>query len=220
MSTITDLLRDTVKVINELTENSEEAIQRNLGMVIALNHNAKALTLERYMAFMNEHIFTKLSKESPLEDLRQLVPLIEKLAVLVSDDGLSLEQALVTAQNIQAVVAVALKKPTSFACVLSTGKQILPAVRRLFATLKCNGVSSVPVVAAVDAAVEVAHVAVAAVEAAPAVDAPPAVEEPQPKEQPQPESESALAPPSHELHAVEPTQPASDNTDQKEEPAN
>lgn len=213
MASITDLLRDTIRVINELTENSEEAIQRNLSMVVALNDSASASTLERYMTFMNEKIFTKLSKETPLEDLRQLVPLIEKLVVLVSDDGLSLEQALVAAQQVQTVVEVVqaeVKKPVSFACALGLGKQILPALKRLGGLLKsCHGPSSVAVAAPVDAAADAGHVPVAADAGAP-----------QPTEQPQPAPLEAQAVPSTEGREAEPTPAASDNTDQKEDGGN
>lgn len=179
MATISDLLRDTINVINEITVNSEEAIQHSLGIVITSNKNTKASTIERYMTFMNENIFTKLSKENPLDDLRRLVPLIEKLVVLVSDDGFSLEQALAAAQEVQAVVSVAqeeLKKPTSFACVLGFGKRILPGLKRLGGLLKsCHGPSSVAVAAvaapvaadAVAVTIPVAADAVAVVVAAP-----------------------------------------------------
>jgi hypothetical protein len=242
MATISDLLRDTINVINEITVNSEEVIERNLGLVIARNKNAKASTIERYMTFMNDHIFTKLSKENPLEDLRQLVPLIEKLVVLVSDDGFSLEQALVAAQEVQAVVSVAreeLKKPTSFACVLAAGKRILPGLKRLGGLLKsCHGPSSVAVAAVVTAADTVVAAADAVVVAVPAaadavvvavpaaadavvVAVPAAPEEvPQPTEQPQQVPSEAPAVPSHEGHEAEPTPAASDNTDQKEDTAN
>lgn len=215
MASITDLLRDTVKIINEISENNEEVIQRSLGLVIANNSNANASTLERYMTFMNEQIFTKLSSEHPLEDLRRLVPLIEKLVVLVSDDGLSLEQALTVAQEAQAIVAVVhaeMKRPFSFACLWAAGKRILPAARRAFAA--CRGPAAVGVAEPVvpDAVAEVLVVADVLVSAPSAVQLP--------TEQPPPATESAPVPESAELREVEPSPSASDNTDQKEEPAN
>ncbi len=196
MASITDLLRDTVNVIHELTESSEEDIKNKLLSVISLNNNAKATTIERYMTFMNEQVFPKLTPEHPLEDLRQLVPLIEKLVVLISDDGLSLEEALTVAQSAQQIVAVvaeAKKRPVSFACLLVVGKRILPALQRLFAV--CRGASSVAVVA------------------------PPAKEQ-QPIEQSPPADDPAPAPSQSELREVEPSPSASDNADQKEESSN
>ena len=210
MATITDLLRDTIRVINEITVNSEKEITDRLASVITLNGNVKASTIERYMTFMNEHIFTKLSKENPLEDLRRLVPLIEKLVVLVSDDGLSLEQALTAAQEVHSVIATVqaeAKKPVSFACAVGLGKQIVPALKRLGALLKsCHGPSSVAVVSAVDSE-------------APAV-AVPAVEAQLTTEQPQPAPLEAPAPPSHEGREAEPSPAASYNTNQKEDTSN
>jgi hypothetical protein len=155
---------------------------------------------------MNEQIFPKLSKENPLEDLRQLVPLIEKLVVLVSDDGLSLEQALAAAQQVHTVaeaVQAEMKKPASFACVVGLGKQILPALKRLVGLLKsCHGPSSVAVAAPV------------------AADVAPVAEAPQPTEQPQPAPSEVPAPPALESREAEPSPAASDNTDQKEAAAN
>lgn len=204
MATITDLLRDTIRVINEITVNSEKEITDRLATVISLNSDVKASTIERYMTFMNEQIFTKLSKENPLEDLRQLVPLIEKLVVLVSDDGLSLEQALIAAQEVQAAVAAVqseVKKPLTFACVLGLGKQILPVLKRIAGLMKsCHGPSSVAVVVAAPA------------------DVP--VEVQLPKEQSLPAVSEAPAPPSLEGREAEPSPSASDNVNQKEDNAN
>ncbi len=213
MATITQLLRDTVTVINELTVNTEEEISKRLQAVVALNSTAKASTIERYMTFMNEHVFSKLSNENPLEDLRQLVPMIEKLVVLVSDDGLSLEEAVSsltkTAALVQETVVeiqAAQKKPASFACLLATGKRIWPLLARLGHALKGLG--------------SVCHGPVAVSVAAPVAAPVASPIELSSTEQPQPESEQAPAPHSLEGREAEPIPPASDNTDQKEETAN
>jgi hypothetical protein len=209
MASITDLLRDTVRVINELTETSEEAIQQKLLSIITRNDNVKVATIERYMTFMNEQIFSKLSNEHPLEDLRQLVPLIEKLVVLISDDGLSLEEALNAAhaaQQVATVVVSEMKRPFSFACLLGAGKRILPAARRLFAV--CNGKAAVAVV---DPA--------ALVPAVPEVPAVPAIDQ-VPTEQLPPADDPVPGPSQPELREAEPSPSASDNADQKEESAN
>ncbi len=232
MATITDLLRDTINVIKTIDSNSEDEISKRLATVVTLNSNAKASTIERYMTFMNEQIFSKLSTENALGDLHQLVPVLEKLVVLVSDDGLSLEQALVAAQAAlqmaavaETVVSEARQKPASLACVLSIGKRMLPAVKRLLVSLNCSGASSVAVASAVAqpaSHAEAAQPASHAEAAQPASEAAPeaAPTEPLPTEQPQPTLESAPAPHSLELREAEPSPPASDNTDQKEEPSN
>ncbi len=236
MATITDLLCETIKIIKQITDDFDKhtdinqvsaVIIEKVQNVILANSSTKASTIERYMTFMNEHVFSQLSENNSKEKMCQLAQLIEKLVVLVSDDGLSLEQALVAAQAAQTVVAVAqeeLKKPTSFACLLGAGKRILPALKRI--ATSCHSVTAVSVAAPPAAEAPSAVEASPAADAPPAVDAPsvveavPVVEEPQTTEQPQPETEQAPSPPSHEGREAEPTPAASDNIDQKEDASN
>ncbi len=214
MSSITNLLLDTITALKSIISNFDNTVDANsqgamiitkLQTVLLNATNVNATTVERYMTFMNENIFPKLSTENVLNDLHQLVPVLERLVVLVSDDGLSLEQALQMVQVAKEVAVVAeavsveaRQKPASFACVLSVGKRMLPLISRFLASLKCSSASSVQVASPVHQTAE----------QLPSM------------EQPQPTDESAPAPPSLEGREAEPSPSASDNTDQKEESSN
>ncbi len=222
MATISDLLRNTITALQEVIKTfdasmdvaaREALIVKKLQDTVITTSAASAATIERYMTFMNENIFPKLSTENVLDDLHQLIPVIERLVVLVSDDGLSLEEALRMAQTAQVVavtVAEEMKKPASFACVLSAGKRIWPLIARLLASLNCSGAAAVSV-AGSSVAAAVSETAAAVVQH---------LEQPLSMEPPQPEPESVPAPPSLEGREAEPSPSASDNTDQKEESSN